>query len=146
VLDGITDTHKEYVFGIQTSLNVHEGAAYPIRSVRGEKYKLIHNLLPDNDFSNVVTSNPWFKEELRAEKNMGGDNYARYVKRPEYELYDIVNDPFEQINIINQPQYANEFSALKAQLEEWLLAQNDSGIEKELSVCERKAFPHKRCP
>ena len=92
VLDGITDTHKEYVFGIQTSFNVHEGAAYPIRSVRGEKYKLIHNLLPDNDFSNVVTSNPWFKEELRAEKKMGGDNYARYVKRPEYELYDIKNE------------------------------------------------------
>ena len=146
VLDGMTNTHKEYVFGIQTSFNVHEGAAYPIRSVRGYKYKLIHNLLPDNDFSNVVTTNPWFREELRAEKKMERDNYARYVKRPEYELYDIVNDPFEQVNIIDQPQYASEAVTLKERLSAWMLAQNDSGVEKELSVCERKAFPHKRCP
>lgn len=146
VLDGMTNTHKEYVFGIQTSFNVHEGAAYPIRSVRGYKYKLIHNLLPDNDFSNVVTANPWFREELRAEKKMERDNYARYVKRPEYELYDIVNDPFEQVNIIDQPQYASEVVTLKEQLSAWMIAQNDSGVAKELSVCERKAFPHKRCP
>ena len=145
VLLGQESKHKEYVYGIQTSMNVHEGAPYPIRSIRGENFKLIHNLMSDGEFSNVVTQNPWFKGEVKAEKKIKKQNYSRYVKRPEYEFFDIVNDPFEQINLIDEPQYQSEIAALKNKLSVWMVQQGDLGIETELSVCDRKGFSHKRC-
>ena len=137
--------HKDYVYGIQTSFNIHEGAPYPIRSVRTKRLKLIHNLMPDNTFSNILTTGKWFKDELKLEQKTGQKNYMAYLKRPEYELYNIVKDPFERENIINQPQYQKEVVALKSHLFEWMKHQGDKGIESELSVCDRKGFSHKRC-
>lgn len=146
VLLGEQTEHKVYVYGIQTSLNVHYGAAYPIRSIRSKRLKLIHNLMADGNFSNILTQDPWFKEELAAEKKLGNDRYARYVTRPEYELYDVINDPFEQINLIDQPDYKMSVKSLKRYLENWMVEQGDRGIDTELSVCERKGFAHRRCP
>ena len=146
VLMGKKSEHKDYVYGIQTSFNIHEGNAYPVRSVRTERLKLIHNLMPDNTFSNILTSGNWFKEELTLEKKHDQENYLGYLKRPEYELYDIVNDPFEQKNIIDQPNLQQEVAALKSNLTSWMQKQGDKGIESELAVCERKGFSHRRCP
>lgn len=145
ILLGQKTKHKDYVFGIQTSLNVREGAPYPIRSIRGTNYKLIHNLMPDGNFSNVITQNPWFRDEIKSEKGTNKQNYSRYVKRSEYEFFDIVNDPFEQVNIIEQPQYKEEIAALKNRLSAWMVQQGDLGIETELSVCDRKGFIHEKC-
>ena len=145
VLLGQESEHKEYVYGIQTSMNVHEGAPYPIRSIRGKHFKLIHNLMSDGKFSNVITQNPWFKDEIRAERKINKQNYSRYVKRPEFEFYDIVNDPFEQDNLIDQPQYKDQVAVLKDNLSAWMVQQGDLGVETELSVCERKGFSHRRC-
>lgn len=138
--------HKDYVYGIQTSFNIHQGAPYPIRSIRSKRLKLIHNLIPENTFSNIMTSGKWFKQELVQEQQQGRKNYTGYLKRPEYELYDIVSDPFEQENIIEQPQYQKELKTLKSQLTAWMRQQGDQGIESELAVCERKGFSHRRCP
>ena len=146
VLLGQATEHKDYVYGIQTSLNVHEGAPYPIRSVRGKQYKLIHNIYAEGKFSNVITENDWFKDELKAEKKINKSNYARYVTRPEFELYDIIKDPFEQENIIDQPQYKDKITALKSHLSNWMAQQGDLGLETEMVVCERKGFSHRRCP
>ena len=145
VLQGQATQHKTHVFGVQTSLNIHYGAPYPIRSVRSEKFKLIHNLISDNNFSNILTFNNWFKEEIAEEKKSSNDNYDGYVKRPEFELYDIVKDPFEQNNIINEPQYFPQVAALKKELIKWMKQQGDDGIETEMSVCDRKGFNHRGC-
>ena len=146
VLMGQKTQHKDYVYGIQTSFNIHQGAPYPIRSVRSKRLKLIHNLIPDNTFSNIMTSGKWFKQELAQEQKKDRKNYTRYLKRPEYELYDIVSDPFEQKNIINQPSLQKEVAALKSNLTSWMRQQGDQGIKSELAVCERKGFSHRRCP
>lgn len=146
VLTGQQKDHKEHVYGVQTSFNIHEGGPYPIRSVRTKRLKLIHNLMPKNNFSNILTKGDWFKQELVLEKKYGQENYSGYLKRPEFELYDIVNDPFEQVNIYNKPQYQKEITSLKRNLTAWLQQQGDKGIDSELSVCKRKGFSHRRCP
>ena len=64
VLKGDATEDRTHVFGVQTSLNIHDGAPYPIRSVRSEEFKLIHNLLPENNFSSILTGDSWFKDEL----------------------------------------------------------------------------------
>ena len=93
-----------------------------------------------------MTSGKWFKQELAQEQKKDRKNYTGYLKRPEYELYDIVSDPFEQKNIINQPSLQKEVAALKSNLTSWMRQQGDQGIESELAVCERKGFSHRRCP
>lgn len=145
VLQGQATEHKTHVFGVQTSLNLHDGAPYPIRSVRSEEFKLIHNLLPANNFSNILTSDSWFKDELAEEKKASNDNYAGYVKRPEFELYNVIKDPFEQNNIIGAPQYSLQVAALKKELSRWMQQQGDLGIETEMSVCDRKGFNNRGC-
>jgi|TARA_B110000483_G_C18075544_1_gene495958 N-sulfoglucosamine sulfohydrolase len=64
VLKGDATEHKTHFFGVQTSLNIHDGAPYSIRTVRSEEFKLIHNLLPENNFSSILTGDSWFKDEL----------------------------------------------------------------------------------
>lgn len=146
VLMGEKKEHKDYVYGIQTSLNIHDGAAYPIRSIRSKSLKLIHNLMPEGEFSSILTNSSWFKAELQNLSSINGTLYARYLKRPEYELYDIVKDPFEQKNIIDMPGYGDEVAILRSKLSSWMDQQGDQGVGTELSVCERKGFSHKRCP
>ena len=145
VLQGQQRKHKEYTFGLQTSFNIHDGAAYPIRSIRSEKYKLIHNLMPEAEFTNILTKSDWFVQELKAEKIKSISNYASYLRHPEYEFYDIRTDPFERVNLIDQAQYTKEIFTLKQALLDWMQQQGDLGIATELSVCERRAFPHKGC-
>ena len=86
-----------------------------------------------------------FKDELAEEKKASNDNYAGYVKRPEFELYNVIKDPFEQNNIIGAPQYSLQVAALKKELSRWMQQQGDLGIETEMSVCNRKGFNHRGC-
>jgi hypothetical protein len=102
--------------------------------------------MPKNSFSNILTAGEWFKEELKQEQGNSQTNYSGYLKRPEYELYDIVTDPFEQKNIINDLRYQKDIVLLKNNLTEWMSQQGDQGIKSELAVCERKGFSHRRCP
>ena len=145
VLRGDSQQHKNYVYGLQTSSNIHNGSPYPIRSVRSDRYKLIHNLMPNNRFSNILTNAPWFKAALLAEQANNGSRYAGYITRPEYELYDLHSDPFEQHNLYQQTTYQPTFKHLRQKLSAWMQQQGDRGIETELRVCERKGFIHKGC-
>jgi N-sulfoglucosamine sulfohydrolase len=115
---------------------------YPRRSIRTVRYKLIHNLLHDrlNPLTGIgpvraasetgaVKSgsiwnvlNPEFyqpgrfsggsPEEIRAA-------YGAYRDAPEYELYDLENDPFERVNLVGNPEAAAIFEALKMNLKKW---------------------------
>lgn len=125
---------------------MHYGAPYPIRSVRSKQYKFIHNIYAKGAFSNILTQGAWFKDELKAERAINKSNYARYATSPEFEFYDIIKDPFEQVNIIDQPQYKDEIITLKSHLSNWMAQQGDLGLETEMVVCDRKGFSHRRCP
>lgn len=49
----------------------------------------------------------------------------KYYHRPEYELYDLQNDPTEQNNLIANPDYKPEFRKYKDLLQEWTNDQGD---------------------
>jgi len=48
VLLGQKETHRDYAFSIHN--NVPEGRPYPIRTIRNTQYKLILNLMPDQEY------------------------------------------------------------------------------------------------
>lgn len=141
VLSGEMASHKDHVFGIQTSRGIFSGPHhYPIRSVRGERYKLIRNLDPDATFFNSINQTGWFRSWERAAKN--GDTGAgrmlkRFAKRPAYELYDVIEDPHEMHNLADDPKLASVRSHLDEELSAWMKGQGDKGLATEL-----EAFKH----
>tara|TARA_B100000900_G_scaffold414898_1_gene442971 strand:+ start:2113 stop:3579 length:1467 start_codon:yes stop_codon:yes gene_type:complete len=96
---------------------------FPQRSVRGERYKLIQNLAtnlenPEFDFvmgrhfpkvkTSVIESNPVVAAGYRSMK------YA-----PEFELYDLENDPYEFQNLSSEKDHQDILERLKKQLFAW---------------------------
>ena len=45
--------------------------------------------------------------------------------RPEFEFYDLLNDPFELNNLIDDIEYDDEVNRLKSVLEEWRQTTDD---------------------
>ncbi len=93
VLKGETDQHKTFVFGMMTTRGIINGSdAFAIRSVRGQRYKLIKNLNHETKFTNACTASAAFKS--MEEKAAAGDDTAKrlvdaYHYRPAIELYDM---------------------------------------------------------
>ena len=141
VLEGKTDQHKSYVYGIMTTRGIINGSdAYGIRSVRGWKYKLIRNLNHENEFQNALTRNDIFKS--MEEKAAGGDANAQrlvnaYKVRPAIELYNVEEDPLEMNNLAGNPEYARIIERLSAELDEWMESQGDQGTGTEMRALER---------
>ena len=52
------------------------------------------------------------------------------VPRPAEEFYDIINDPYETNNLINDPAYADTVARLRDELEKWRKETNDFSPEQ----------------
>jgi N-sulfoglucosamine sulfohydrolase len=126
---------------------------YPSRSIRNDRYKLIHTLLPERinplsgmgavialDASAPVKSgaiynvlNPQFYQD--ESRFFGGSAesirsaYATYRQPPEFQLYDLQNDPHERINLAGNPEYAPVLASLKMDLKTWQTETKDPFAE-----------------
>ncbi len=144
VLLGESQHHRDYVFGIHTSRGIKNGTDYPIRSVRGERYKYIRNLNHENAFTNNVTERRGERREdglFDTWLTAGREATARsnfYQHRPAEELYDLEVDPFELHNIAGSPQHTAIQQQLAQVLARWMKQQNDQGIETERQANERQ--------
>ena len=52
------------------------------------------------------------------------------MHRPKEELYDLVNDPYEQKNLAGDPACAEVLSALRKRLTLWRKGQNDPTLSE----------------
>ncbi len=143
VLRGETLEHNDYVYGVQTSRGIYSGPeAYGIRAVRDRRYRLIWNLNYESEFQNTVTEG--FAPYLSwVRKGEAGDAFAReqanrYRKRPEYELYDLQNDPFEMRNLAGDPGLSGIERRLRARLVAWMEQQGDQGKATEAAAKQRQ--------
>lgn len=81
---------------------------YPMRTVRTERYKLIHNLasgLPYPFALDLMQSPTWISVQKAGGSVYGQRPIARFVRRPEYELYDLESDPDEVVNLADNPAH-----------------------------------------
>lgn len=142
VLRGERETHKEHVFGIQTTRGIFNGTgAYPIRSVRTRNYKYIRNLLPDSTFRNTVTERRDFWESWVAAAKDDPDaaeKVRRYQHRPAEELYDLKADPYESQNLASDPRFKAVKLYLEAELDAWMARQGDEGVPTEMQALDRQ--------
>lgn len=135
VLLGATNHMRDYVFGEHTTRGIIQGSdAYAMRSVRSSKFLYINNLNYQEKFKNILTNSPLFKSWMAEDP----DRANFYMKRPEEELYDIINDPFNMHNLADDPKYAKVKKELSAKLSEFMKQQNDEGLATEMKALSRQ--------
>lgn len=135
VLTGETTHMRDIVFAEHTTRGIIQGSdAYASRSARDSKFLYIHNLNFTEKFKNVVTNSIMFKQWMATDSV----RTSLYVTRPEEELYDVVNDPYNLKNLATNPQYASAKAGLRAQLDAFMKQQNDKGIETEMEALKRQ--------
>jgi len=107
---------------------------YPMRVVRGRKYKLIWNIAYPLPFP--FASDLWAAPTWQAQYSLGGDapygakTVDSYIHRPQFELFDIELDPHEGKNLSGDPEYAAVMAIMKAKLKEYQRQTDDPWIIK----------------
>ncbi|GAB6020879.1 hypothetical protein CHUAL_003527 [Chamberlinius hualienensis] len=123
---------EEVIFGSQS---LHEATMYyPMRVVRSRRYKLIHNLnywapFPiDQDFY----ISPTFQDILNRTVTGQPTNWYKtlhdYYMRPEWELYNVDEDPTEVVNLAGNSSFISIEKKLKKALDHWQWLTNDPWV------------------
>ena len=148
------DEWRRYLF---TEFHTHSAHNfYPQRTIRDERYKLIHNLLPDE-------INPGYR--FTVERFFGGLNevisrstepvrsaYTLMNRPPAYEFYDLESDPFEFRNLVDEPEHSGTLKRLQGQLQAWREKTNDPllqqenivRLKREIDACFKDGTPNKQ--
>lgn len=141
VLTGKANTHKDVVFGLQSSVGIIRGPEhYGIRTARDERYRYIRNLSPEIAFSNAVFRTDFWAEWTAAAEDSDLDAVVavrRYQHRPAEELYDCLKDPWNRHNLASDPAYTDVKAYLSTALDTWMADQGDQGQPTELAAKSR---------
>jgi len=107
---------------------------YPMRVVRGRRYKLIWNLAHElpYPFASDLWAASTFQDRYRhgPDALYGKRTIDAYVHRAEFELYDLEKDPHEVHNLADDPAHAGILEAHKAKLEAFQKRTRDPWIVK----------------
>ncbi len=124
---------REYVYGARDRCGE---TIDRIRSVRSDRYKYIRNFYPGRPHlqpSNYKDSKEIIKR-LRFLHQQGQLTSVQEAllfaaERPEEELYDIVNDPYEMVNLAYNNDYREILNEFRNQQEKWSRETNDPAPE-----------------
>jgi len=138
--------HGQYLFGrdvparkyIHFNRDKMDDTHDAIRAVRDDRFKLIHNLMPERAYCQLNE----YKERqypilaLMNVLNMQGKLnpvQARFMapSKPEYELYDLQNDAHEIKNLATDPAHAKTQARLLAVISQWRTDMKDIGVTEE---------------
>lgn len=110
--DGFDEVYASHTF--------HEITMYyPMRVVRGRRYKLIWNIAAGLEYpfaSDLYESSTWQAVLERQPTHFGKRTVEAYLHRPKFELYDLETDPHEIVNLIDDPAHADIAADLKQRL------------------------------
>lgn len=118
LLEGKDEAIHQYVYGVRTSQNIINAHVFPSRMIRDKRYKYIRNFNALEVLEQNLTDNPNINVFLR----LGAEKHKNEAFE---ELYDLQNDPFEQVNLIEKPHLQDVKERLKNQLFTWMKSQND---------------------
>jgi arylsulfatase A-like enzyme len=105
---------RKHVFAEQTWHDFYE----PIRAIRTERYKLIRNFEPGNGWQVAA-------DILQTRTTDVMRDQLRAWPRPEIEVYDLQEDPWERNNLVGDPAHRQVRQKLEAALEAWLVETQD---------------------
>lgn len=131
---GSQKENHEYIFaerGAHGTALPNTTAAFDLsRTVFNKKYKLIYNTLWQLPYTPVDFEEDLLWLQLKAFHQAGKLDtiyerlfFAAY--RPMFELYDLVKDPAELNNLIDDKAYSEKVYELKSVLQQWMLVYQD---------------------
>lgn len=110
---------------------------FPRRSIRGERYKLIHNIDVEREVFPAYTAyaNPNFasgvhENEIEKAETQIQAAYKVFKFPPEWELYDLKNDPWEFENLSENIDYEDILEKMQDVLMEWRQETKDPFLNK----------------
>jgi N-sulfoglucosamine sulfohydrolase len=106
---------------------------YPMRVIRTRQHKLIVNLAHELTFPNandLYHSPTWISAERSAGQQLGRRTIKQFLHRPEFELYDLRDDPDEIHNRADDPAYQTVKAELLGKLKAWQAATKDPWLHK----------------
>ena len=119
---------------IYASHTFHEVTMYyPMRVVRGERYKMIMNLASGLEYpfaSDLYESKTWQSLLEQQIDHLGEKPIQAYLYRPKFELYDLEKDPHEAFNLSANPQYQEILEGLKWKIKTFQERTNDPWFYK----------------
>jgi N-sulfoglucosamine sulfohydrolase len=129
---------KEHANGwdeIYASHTFHEITMYyPMKVVRTRRWKLIWNVAHGLPYP--FASDLWVAPTWQAQYKQGMDTpygkrtVGEYIHRPQFELYDLQNDPHESKRLADDPKYADVLAQMKAKLKAFQKRTDDPWIMK----------------
>jgi len=133
-LNGSKMKIHDYVFGVSTRQNIRECKIFPSRMIRGNRYKLIRNFNSVEVVNSNLGDNPVINEFAK----IGAESFPNV---PYEELYDLEKDPYQKVNLINDPKYKKIRNRLSVALENWMKSQEDFLLENPISVLKPTLHP-----
>lgn len=107
---------------------------YPMRVVHGRRYKLIWNIayqLPFPFSTDLWSSATWQSAWTQGpDTAYGRRTVASYINRPEFELFDLEQDPNESHNLASDPKHAAVLAEYKQKLRAFQARTSDPWILK----------------
>lgn len=157
VIKGHTKKHREYAFFLYNSGPV--GPEFATRAVTDGRYKLIWNLTSNNLYAVGVINGFDYghvdKMEDRHVRHMylswlakagydktANDLIQRFRKRPEFQLFDLDNDPEEMNNLATNPEFESIVYDLKNAIQLWM---KNKGIVLLLINKKKYKLNYERC-
>lgn len=107
-----------YVYGVRTNQNILRSEVFPSRMIRDRQFKYIRNFNSMEVMDQNLTGKPHIDYFIRR-------GAMAFKDEPFEELYDLINDPFEQNNLINSPAHQHIREKLTADLFVWMESQGD---------------------
>lgn len=122
LLDGSTNERK-YIFASRDKMDSTHDA---MRAIRSRNFKLIHNLMPERaycQYNNYKERSYPVLAQLNV-MNMKGEltpEQALFMQanKPEIELFDLENDPWELNNLADDPNFQDVKAELLGELTSW---------------------------
>ncbi|MGB3851300.1 MAG: sulfatase [Tunicatimonas sp.] len=123
-------THENFRDYLFSEFNFHVGndGFFPRRAVRDQQYKLIHNLNSevDNHIIQVDGDSAYFYAmRPQYEGTLTRTMFERLANPPEYELYNVVDDPHEYENLADDSAYQAVLQKLQSALYDWRKSTHD---------------------
>ena len=107
---------------------------FPQRTIRDARYKLIHSPVRDREdpaaryyrtHGHAHWSGCLTDKELVGATEQTKAGYARWLKPPEFQLYDLKTDPHEWTDLSNDPKHADAKHRLQTALKKWQVNTRD---------------------
>ena len=149
--DGKIDPTRDFVV---VGIERHD-TSYPMRAIRTDDFLLIRNDTKGNrrdDFWDTPTPPPAKEADIR-EKGFHYEPLMRlfsnpeilpksllaFGPRPQWELYDVRNDPLQIKNLAADPAHAGTLDALKKRMDDYLVR---TGDPRALGTAKFDQYPH----